>query len=169
MAVQSLNYFSMAHKFLELKMGAEMSMTGNSMGRGQGQQWDTDILSGMRHMLGVKYLVCLFLPYFLFSYKIVQDEGQTTTLLHSSSPIRTGCSSEMWAVYETPCLSPAPSGNALCSLQHDQQKGLQMSAPRKSPSPSTRAQDSQLQPSPFSSWNNSTQTSSVSYSFLWLQ
>lgn len=169
MAVQSLSYFSMAHEFLELKMGTAISMTENGLGRGQGQQGDTDILSGMRHMLGVKYLVCLFLSYFLFSYKIVQDEGQTTTLLRSSSPIRTGCSSEMWVVYETPCLSPAPSGNALCSPQHDQQKGSQMSAPRKSPSSSTRAQDSQLQPSPFSSWNSSTQTSSVSYSFLWLQ
>lgn len=37
MDVQSLNYFSMAQRFLELKKGMAMSMTGNGLGRGQGQ------------------------------------------------------------------------------------------------------------------------------------
>lgn len=130
MNAQSLNYFSMAQRFLELKMGMEWQWAWLGMVWEEARDSRGTLISCLgRDTCSGWSTLSVHFPYFLFSYQIVQDEGHATTLFHSNFPIRIDCSSEMWAIYETPCLFPALSGSPLCSLQHDQQKALQMSAP----------------------------------------
>ena len=168
MDVQSLNYFSMAQRFLELKMDMAMSMTGNGLGRGHGQQGDTDFLPGRRHMLSEKYLVCSFplLPFLLPESSRWRTHNNFVSFQFSSPNwLLFRDVSCLWNTMFVPSSFRKPS---LFSPTRPAKSFTDVS-PRKSPSSSTKVQDSQLQPSPFSSWNNSTQISSVSFSFLWLQ
>lgn len=160
----------MAERFLGLQMAWQWAWQGIVWKEAQGQYEDTYFLSVTRHMPCVKYLVCSFFsPTSFFFYQIVQDEEQTTaTLLHSHLAALQRCElralSIKWNIcphllQETLSVLPNMTNKSFIDASAQKVTFLQQQGPS-------------LPTALFSTFiikNNSTQTSSVSYRFLWLQ